>query len=296
MRTVLIMKRLFVPFLLTAVGLPGLVSCSSTSPSADVVVTTTVMADIVRMVVPGDVTVTSVIPDGKDPHEYQPAPRDIALVSNARVVVGSGFGFDGGLEKALASARAAGATVFVPERDMRSGWQSELPSQTDPHWFLHVPTVRRVVDRLAEVIGDALGRDLSAERDDADAALDRLSGEIAGRVGSIPSGACMIGEEHNMLSALLGEYGCGGAVLTTGSLVPSAEPAAYELERFIKTMKDRNIKVIVRDPVEPSRLLHQAADATGAALVDVNVHGTGGARSYPDFVIAIIAPIVEALS
>ena len=296
MRTVPIMKKLLLVVSVALLG-AGLSSCGGSTPAArdNVVTTTSVMAAIVRMVVPDDVSVTSVIPDGKDPHEYQPAPRDIATVSHASVAVGSGFGFDGGLQAALASARSDGATVFVPEWDMPAGWEDGMPAQSDPHWFLNIDAVGKVVNKLADVMGKALGRDLSREKADAVASLGRLEGEVSGLVGQLPPGTCMVGEEHNMLSQLLGPYGCGGAVLTWGSMVPSAEPAAYELERFVQSIRDRKIKVIVRDIAEPSRILRQAADTTGAELVDVSVHGMGKATTYPDFIVGIAGPIVRAL-
>ena len=295
MRIVPIMKKSVAAFLTLAIGGTCLSACGGSSGSADIVTTTSVMASIVRMIVPGDVTVVSVVPDGKDPHEYQPAPRDIATVSHAKVVVGSGFGFDGGLTSALLTARANGATVFVPELDMPDGWQDGMPAQSDPHWFLNIGAVGHVTERLADVIGTALGRDLSTEKAAAAASLGRLAGEVAGLVGSLPTGTCMIAEEHNMLSQLLGPYGCAGAVLTWGSLVPNAEPAAYELERFIAAINERHIKVIVVDVAEPSRMLHRAADATGAVPVEVNIHGAGSATTFADYIAAIVRPIVEAL-
>ena len=66
MRIVPIMKKSLAAFLALAIGGTSLSACGGSSGSADIVTTTSVMAAIVRMVVPGDVTVASVVPDGKD--------------------------------------------------------------------------------------------------------------------------------------------------------------------------------------------------------------------------------------
>ncbi|MSV67221.1 MAG: zinc ABC transporter substrate-binding protein, partial [Actinobacteria bacterium] len=95
-------------------------ACSSSSALPDVkselptvVVTYSVLGNIVEQLVGDAATVTTLIPDGQDPHEFEPSAKDIESLNNANIVVSNGLDFEEGLEETLNNVKTAGVNVFM---------------------------------------------------------------------------------------------------------------------------------------------------------------------------------------
>ena len=84
-----------------------------------VVATTTVFADIIRNVGGDRVAVTSIIPAGVGPEDYEPKPDDAKKLAGADLIVSNGVGLDDFLDK-LIRRRA---------RARRNGWCSATGSR-----------------------------------------------------------------------------------------------------------------------------------------------------------------------
>lgn len=99
-----------------AVGALVLAGCgggdAGSQSSADVVVTTSILGDVVRNLVGDDVEVEVVMPPNADPHDFAPSARQAASLRAADVVVANGLGLEAPLDEALAAAEADGATVL----------------------------------------------------------------------------------------------------------------------------------------------------------------------------------------
>ena len=57
-----------------------------------VVATTTLVAEVVRIVGGPDITLAMLMGPGSDPHTYEPIPRDARALAEADLVIQSGFG------------------------------------------------------------------------------------------------------------------------------------------------------------------------------------------------------------
>ena len=90
---------------------PDANTTASTRPT--VVVTYSVLGNIVEQLVGDAATVTTLIPDGQDPHEFEPSAKDIESLNNATIVVSNGLDFEEGLEETLENAKTAGVNVFM---------------------------------------------------------------------------------------------------------------------------------------------------------------------------------------
>ena len=87
------------------------------SPSGDaaltVVATTTVFADIVRQVGGDRVSVSSIIPPGAGPEDYEPKPLDARKLAGADLIVSNGLGLDDFLDKLIEAAGEGSANRLV---------------------------------------------------------------------------------------------------------------------------------------------------------------------------------------
>jgi zinc/manganese transport system substrate-binding protein len=100
--------------------LPGLAATACGSGSAasgggapTVVVTYSILGDVVRQLVGDAATVQVIIPDGQDPHEYEPSAKDVEAIQHATLVVANGFDLEEGLAGVIEQAADDGVEVFV---------------------------------------------------------------------------------------------------------------------------------------------------------------------------------------
>ena len=70
-----------------------------------VVATTSLVADVVSRIAGDRVDLQGLMAPGKDPHTYEPTPRDMALVEKADLVFSNGFDLEEGLLETLRSVR-----------------------------------------------------------------------------------------------------------------------------------------------------------------------------------------------
>ncbi len=78
-----------------------------------IVVTYSVLETVVRDLVGDAIAVKGEIPNGLDPHEWEPSAKDVEALNKADLIVQNGLGLEGGMEKALKSAIDAGVKVFT---------------------------------------------------------------------------------------------------------------------------------------------------------------------------------------
>lgn len=111
------MKKLFMPLLAIIVLL---CACNATSSNEDkhlkIVTTNSILADMTKEVTKSDAKVTSIVPIGQDPHEYEIKPKDVKALTDADVIIYNGFNLESGngwFEKALEQAGKKSQTKML---------------------------------------------------------------------------------------------------------------------------------------------------------------------------------------
>ena len=130
-------------FLFTSIASILLASCSSQpsqpidSGKLNVIATTSIVADVVRQVGGDLVDVQILLPEGSDPHSFDPTPQDIAKIADAYIVFANGAGLEAFIENLLESAGAEEKIVEVSEGiDLLvhpSADEDDDHAQGDPH-------------------------------------------------------------------------------------------------------------------------------------------------------------------
>ena len=94
-----------------------LTACQSTGNASQskksIVVTYSVLGSVVKDLVGDKANVIVSIPNGQDPHEWEPSAKDIEAINKANLVVQNGLGLEGGMEKTLDLAKNNGVKFFT---------------------------------------------------------------------------------------------------------------------------------------------------------------------------------------
>src|SRR5688500_6014962 len=112
---------------------------SQDDAALDVVVSFSILGDVVENVGRENVNVFSLVPLGADPHSYEPSAQDIALLSSADLIFVAGAGFEETLLDTIRSSAAAAviaeASACVPMRHYgdHAGEEHEEEAHDESH-------------------------------------------------------------------------------------------------------------------------------------------------------------------
>ena len=154
-----------------------------------IVVTYSVLGAVVKDLVGDAANVVVLMPNGADPHEWEPSAKDIETLTKADLLVENGLGLEGGMANAFAQAEAAGVKRFVASdhvtiRRVGAGEGADpadpdqAPGAEDPHLWMDPLTIRDAMDALAVQLKSDLGIDVAARAADLDARLATLNDEV----------------------------------------------------------------------------------------------------------------------
>lgn len=112
--------------------------CAELERGDHVLATTTLVADLVRQLLPEEVPTLLLMGPGIDPHTYEPTAGTIAQIRQARMIVGHGLHLEGRLTELLESTnRLSPRGVFLITHPL----ENEMPQrlrESDGHWDPHV--------------------------------------------------------------------------------------------------------------------------------------------------------------
>lgn len=95
-----------------AVAIPFL-AASATGQPLKVVTSFSILEDMVRQVGGDRVSVTSLVGANADVHSYRPRPADVRAITEAKLLVVNGLGFEGWMDRLIEASGYAGAVVVA---------------------------------------------------------------------------------------------------------------------------------------------------------------------------------------
>ena len=269
-----------------------------------VVVTHEVLGSIVREIAVDDVDVRVIIPNGKDPHDYEPSAQDIALLESANLVVANGENFEPAFVKVLDRLVADGQSVFFATEHvtLRDGGEhdkhgeQDAHEEHDPHFFTDPVTVSELVPSLAEALTASTGISHSSRTSiaaDAFVAADTAVREV---FANMRSSSCKIVTGHDSLEYLADRYGCEIVGVVIPSLSGLAEATAQDFADLAKAMKTQKVSAVFVDEGTSTRVSDRIAAETGARVVALPSHSVPPSGHYRDYVTAVARAITDGLT
>lgn len=274
----------------------------SSTEALTVVVTTTVLGDVVRSVVGDRAEVEVLMPIGVDPHDFQVSARQAQAIQLADLVVANGLGLEEGLRQVLASAEADGANVFEvgplldPESMARgtcdpSSDEHSEESGCDPHIWLDPLRMAQAANLIAEQLDRVdSSQDWAAAARDFEEVLIGADAEIAQTLSAIPEANRVLVTNHDALGYFAERYGLDviGTVVPGGSTL--GEPSSAELAALVATIREHNAKAIFVESTQPQALAQAVADEVGfdIAVVELFTGSLGEEGSGAETLVGLL--------
>ena len=255
--------------LLAAFGMIALTACGSNNKKEatekqddrlQVVTTNSILENMVEEVGKDKVSIHSIVPRGKDPHEHEPLPEDISKATNADVIFFNGLnletGGDGWFIKLMeTSKKKEGKDYFVVSEGVEPMYLTGegQESQQDPHAWLSLANGMIYVENIAKVLGekDPENKDFyDKNAKEYVAKLDKLHQESIDKFNDVPKKKKLLVTSEGAFKYFSKAYGLEAAYIWEINTHDQGTPE--QMKRIISRIKETDItSLFVEQSVDP---------------------------------------------
>ena len=302
----------FLPRLFALFILPLAFSTAvATAAPLRVVVTNSLLEDLVRSVAADEAEIVSLVPRGVDPHGYEPRPTDARAVARAQLIFVNGLGFDSWVDRLVSSADAtdrtrvltAGIAPIVcdnPAHDHSHDHGHDHGDQ-DPHAWQDPRLVMRYIENIRAALTAAAPERAAVFAERAAAytvELEKLHAESAAAFAAIPSERRVFITSHDALAYLGRAYDL--RIVAIRGVGNEREPSARELADITAFIREQKVPAVFIETTTNPRIAELLARDAGVRLgeplfTDSLGETNGPAGTYLDLFRTNTARIVAAL-
>lgn len=299
------MKRIL--FLLLAGALVLLAGCGGkTAPEKTkegklpVVASFYAMKEMTEAIGGDKVAVTTLIPEGTEPHDFQPTTKSMKDLSRARVLVVQGLGMEPWAEEMVKAAENRNLVQVVAAREVtpianEDAEEAREHGQYDPHAWLSPAS--------AQVEAAAIVRGLS-QADPANAGYYQANGEkfigrlrqleaaYKGKFQDLPRKEFVTG--HAAFAYLCRDFGLEQN--SVEGVFASGEPNARQLASLVEYCRAHQVRTIFTEAAVSPKTSESLAREVGAKVVPI--HTLEGGEGEGDYLVQMeenLARIYESL-
>lgn len=297
--------------------LVALAGCSPSSPpeSADpkptIVVSNSVLATVTREIVGTEAEVVVLIPNGVDPHLYEPSAKDIERLNSADLIVVNGLGLESKLEESLAIARANRIAIFeatdhietdvgaegdeAGANDVHQGetatdgdqdhadhsddrvefatkaHDGHAHARGDPHFWTDPRLMAEVVQDLGDAITD-LGMDIGDRALMLSEKLLTFDQDMLDVVRTLPADRRFLVTGHESLGYFADRYGFEIIGTVIPGLSTASEVSAANLSAVKDAVERAGVRVIFAELGTSSSSTRVLSDELNVQVVEISTH------------------------
>ena len=232
-----------------------------------VIASFSILGDIVATVGGDRVQVTTLVSPNGDAHVYQPTPRDVRAVSQAKVVFYNGLGFEGWMTRLIQAAKFRGAQVTVSAGITPQVMDEDGKQINDPHAWQNPQNVRRYVSNIAAALekADPAGAAEYRQRAQAfDQQLLELDQWAHRQIAQIPPEKRRVITSHDAFDYFAKHYTI--EFLAPQGMNTESEASARDVARLIQQIKREHIHALFVENISNRKLLDQIAQETGVRV------------------------------
>ena len=269
----------------------------------------TVMADLARDIGGERVEVVELVKPGMDPHIFEPSPGDYRTISNSRILLASGLGFEGYLDKLRPVLEKScvrpvvGGEVVKPIEGACEGHDHSEDHHhhgtADPHWWQSVSNVQLVARQIRDALIATDPEGQGPYKKNAaklDVRLKDLGKWVRLQIVQLPKKNRVLVTSHDALGYFAKDYGF--EILPVQGISTSDQPSSKKVRDLIGRIQERGVKAIFAESIENPKVLGQITAETGAktsGVIYADGLGSGETGTYEGMMRHNVTTIVEAL-
>jgi len=231
----------------------------------NVVASFTVLADMAKQVGGEHVKVTSLVgPDG-DPHSFEPSPKDSVALSHADVVIVSGLGMEGWMDRLVSASGYKGKVVVASRGGDTRSMEEDGKTITDPHAWNSAENGAIYASNIMKAFIAADPQDAPEIRQTGEEYVTRLKlldSWAKTRFAAIPKARRHVLTSHDAFGYFGKAYGV--TFLSPVGFSTEAQASASDVAALIKQLKALHIKTYFIENQTDPRLVKQIAAASDA--------------------------------
>ena len=299
--------------LLTAVAAASLSACGTdlAPPQAvrrdqpTVLVTSTVLCDIVREVAGKTVNQVCLIAPGADPHVYESTPDDRLKIEQADLILYAGYGFEPSLIKLIRVTSNPAPKVAVDEVAVPNPqtFREDGVVETDPHIWHSAKNGERMVDTVQQSLTQLEPQHKTLYVQNAqrlNAKLSKIDAWIRSQIATIPLKSRKLVTTHDAL----GYYSTAYGIPVQGALVgisTEARPSAVQVKALVDSIRASQVPTIFVELSANPKLIEAIAKESRVKVSPQSLYADGlgapgsSGDTYPKMLIANTETIVRGL-
>jgi ABC-type Zn uptake system ZnuABC Zn-binding protein ZnuA len=270
----------------------GFVEPRAAAQRKPVIVSFLPLLESAQRIAEGKLEVGTLLPVGASPHTFEPTPRDVITVRDAGLLLLSGYGVDGWLERLWRVAGQGARLVKLAERAdfVRIG----TPPAVDGHVWLDVSVMASMALEIGEAYAAFDPDNAASYRRAANLERSRLlalHGELRRVLEPIRGAGLVV--FHNAWNYFARAYGL--RVLAIVRVQADREPSVKEMAELVTLMRRENVKAIFVEPQLPERAARAIAADVGAKVYTLDPEGSALAKDYTSMMRFNAKVLLEAL-
>jgi zinc/manganese transport system substrate-binding protein len=258
------------------------------------------------------------MPEGADPHEWEPSAKHIEAINKADLVVENGLELESGMLNALDNARNTGVKFFTASNyiTIRYVGEGEIAEEEhehehedeeehehhhevgapDPHLWTDPLAMKSIAAALADTLQNELGLDVSEQAASLGSRLDSLDEEIVGIVSQIPAEQRKLVTGHESMGYFSQRYGFKLVGVIIPGLTSQGAVSAADLAELKEAITENGVTAIFTELGTSTAVAQAISDETGASVVELPSHTLPEDGSYLTFMRNLANVISNALA
>jgi len=264
-------------------------------------VTFDALKEFVAAVGKDKVEISTIIPAGMEPHDFEPKAQDLVGLSSAQVFVYSGLGMEAWVEEAVSVADNANLISVEASQGAdaiaNTGPEAiEEHGQYDPHIWLSLKgaelEVKNIKDGLVQA--DPANKDYYEQNcNDFVAQLENLYNEYNEKFQSAPKKSFVTG--HAAFGYLCRDFGLEQN--SVEDTFAEGEPTAQQLTELVEYCKENNVTTIFAEEMASPDVSQTLANEVGAKVETIyTIEGAEDDMTYLERMESNLSKIYDSLT
>ena len=218
------------------------------------------IAEFTNAVGGDNVDVYTLVPDGVEPHDWEPSPRDFTRLGRSKL-----FFYNGMVESWAEKAITTLSDTNIKGVELGKGLYN-INGNNDPHVWVSpqkaIIETNRIVDALSQ--NDPKNADAYKKRgEEYCQKLKKLDTDLKAIVKQSPKKKFVT--SHAAFGHLAKDYGL--EQLAIAGISPEAEPTPADMKNLVELVKKENVKFVFMETLTSPKLAQLIAKETGAEVL-----------------------------